>query len=289
MLIMQREYCFLRCKLDSNSSLPNPMDVREERIKMSPSELFVEENASSPEKVIPIIPFFQSNKSPVCRLNFDKEIKRHIQTSNVPVEINKVVDFKKFMSPSVNQSNDNKGGRFYQLKSSPMQMFNSFSPDSAYLAQTIGQKSGGLILSEGKVLNRKMCCNCKKSHCLKLYCECFTNKLYCQGCNCTNCLNTPANSEAREKAMQATLERNPVAFDPKITRVEEAVNYYYNYRMISILVLIYNILVAAIVRNLVALRSIANAIKVELVVLLCVSVNNVRTRNKKEVLNKVRV
>lgn len=247
---IQRGCCFLRCKFSFNSSLSNPMDTREERMKMSPSELFVEENSSSPERAIPIIPFFQSNKSPVCRLNFDKEIKRHIQTSNVSVEINKVVDLKKFTSPSINQSNDNKDGGFYQLKSSPMQMFNSFSPNSAYLSQTMGQKSGSLILSEGKVLNRKMCCNCKKSHCLKLYCECFTNKLYCQGCNCTNCLNTPANSEIREKAMQATLERNPVAFDPKITRVEEAVNYYYNYRTTLILPLIYNILVAVIARNL---------------------------------------
>eukprot|EP00826_Nyctotherus_ovalis_P019137 TRINITY_DN1584_c0_g3_i2.p1 TRINITY_DN1584_c0_g3~~TRINITY_DN1584_c0_g3_i2.p1 ORF type:complete len:195 (+),score=46.37 TRINITY_DN1584_c0_g3_i2:1130-1714(+) len=190
---------------------------------MSPSELFIDENALSPDKAIP---FLRQSKSPICRLNFDKEIQHHMQSNNVPVEINKVADFKRFTSPNLNQSNETKNGRFYQLKSSPMQMFNSFSPDSAYLSQTIGQKSagGGLILSEGKVLNRKMCCNCKKSHCLKLYCECFTSKLYCQGCNCTNCLNTPANNEIREKAMQATLERNPVAFDPKITRVEEMVS-----------------------------------------------------------------
>jgi len=207
--------------------LENRMDGGEERIKMSPSELYVEGNELSPEKnVIGIIPLFQSNKSPICRLNFDKEIHRHIQTSNVPVEINKVIDFKRFTSPSITQSNENKDGRFYQLKSSPMQMFNSFSPDLAYLSQTIGQKSGGLVLSEGKILNKKMCCNCKKSHCLKLYCECFTSKLYCQGCNCTNCLNTPANNEIREKAMQATLERNPVAFDPKITRIGESVFLY---------------------------------------------------------------
>lgn len=33
-------------------------------------------------------------------------------------------------------------------------------------------------------------CNCKKSKCLKLYCECFAAELFCQGCNCTDCHNT---------------------------------------------------------------------------------------------------
>jgi hypothetical protein len=261
------------------------MEGREERMKMSPAGLFVE-NALFPEKNVAIIPFFQNNKSPICRLNFDKEI-RHIQTSNVPVEINKVTDFKRFTSPSITQTNEeNKDGEFYQLKSSPMQMFNSFSSDSAYLSQTIGQKNGSLVFSEGKILNRKMCCNCKKSHCLKLYCECFTSKTYCQGCNCTNCYNTPANNEVREKAMQTTLERNPVAFDPKITRVEEPVYFHDEYRMTLRLQVILNILVAVIVRNLVVLRSIASVIRVELVVLHCASVNNAKTPNMKEVLNK---
>eukprot|EP00826_Nyctotherus_ovalis_P021028 TRINITY_DN1670_c0_g1_i3.p1 TRINITY_DN1670_c0_g1~~TRINITY_DN1670_c0_g1_i3.p1 ORF type:complete len:248 (-),score=67.46 TRINITY_DN1670_c0_g1_i3:145-888(-) len=61
-----------------------------------------------------------------------------------------------------------------------------------------------------------ICCNCKKSQCLKLYCECFSNKQYCQGCNCVNCANTKENKTERDKAMRATLERNPTAFDPKI-------------------------------------------------------------------------
>lgn len=66
--------------------------------------------------------------------------------------------------------------------------------------------------------NKKMCCNCKKSFCLKLYCECFASKTFCHGCNCLNCLNTEENSFQREKAMQATLDRNPGAFDPKIVQ-----------------------------------------------------------------------
>lgn len=32
-------------------------------------------------------------------------------------------------------------------------------------------------------------CNCTKSMCLKLYCDCFANGEFCNGCNCQNCHN----------------------------------------------------------------------------------------------------
>ncbi|CAI9758988.1 unnamed protein product [Fraxinus pennsylvanica] len=59
-------------------------------------------------------------------------------------------------------------------------------------------------------------CNCKHSRCLKLYCECFASGVYCDGCNCVNCHNNVENEAARSEAVEATLERNPNAFRPKI-------------------------------------------------------------------------
>ncbi|XP_054785496.1 protein tesmin/TSO1-like CXC 5 isoform X2 [Prosopis cineraria] len=59
-------------------------------------------------------------------------------------------------------------------------------------------------------------CNCKHSKCLKLYCECFASGIYCDGCNCANCYNNVENEAARREAVEATLERNPNAFRPKI-------------------------------------------------------------------------
>ncbi|KAE9597586.1 putative transcription factor Tesmin family [Lupinus albus] len=59
-------------------------------------------------------------------------------------------------------------------------------------------------------------CNCKHSKCLKLYCECFVSGIYCDGCNCVNCYNNVENEAARREAVEATLERNPNAFRPKI-------------------------------------------------------------------------
>ena len=64
-----------------------------------------------------------------------------------------------------------------------------------------------------------MCCNCQKSQCLKLYCDCFRAGLLCSGCNCINCHNTPEHEEERSQAIEATLDRNPSAFKPKIDTI----------------------------------------------------------------------
>lgn len=59
-------------------------------------------------------------------------------------------------------------------------------------------------------------CNCTKSQCLKLYCDCFANGEFCSNCNCNNCSNNIEHESDRSKAIKACLERNPHAFHPKI-------------------------------------------------------------------------
>ncbi len=59
-------------------------------------------------------------------------------------------------------------------------------------------------------------CNCKRSNCLKLYCDCFASGEYCSNCNCNCCFNNVENESARTAAIRSILERNPGAFRPKI-------------------------------------------------------------------------
>ncbi|KAL4439714.1 hypothetical protein ABPG75_002715 [Micractinium tetrahymenae] len=60
-------------------------------------------------------------------------------------------------------------------------------------------------------------CNCKKSKCLKLYCDCFANGGYCgPSCSCINCANKVENSETVRKQREAIKQRNPNAFVQKI-------------------------------------------------------------------------
>jgi len=63
--------------------------------------------------------------------------------------------------------------------------------------------------------NRKPC-NCTKSQCLKLYCDCFANGEFCFFCNCNGCMNNMENEEVRQKSIKQCLDRNPYAFHPKI-------------------------------------------------------------------------
>ncbi|XP_008547227.1 protein lin-54 homolog [Microplitis demolitor] len=64
-------------------------------------------------------------------------------------------------------------------------------------------------------------CNCTKSQCLKLYCDCFANGEFCHMCNCNNCSNNLGNEEERQRAIKSCLERNPNAFRPKIGKARE--------------------------------------------------------------------
>ncbi|XP_050955812.1 spexin prohormone 2 [Labeo rohita] len=59
-------------------------------------------------------------------------------------------------------------------------------------------------------------CNCTKSQCLKLYCECFANGDVCNNCKCLNCFNNTEHDLERSEAIKTCLDRNPGAFRPKI-------------------------------------------------------------------------
>lgn len=66
--------------------------------------------------------------------------------------------------------------------------------------------------------NQDRICNCKKSNCLKLYCDCFAAGAYCtaERCNCVECLNNFQFEDQRRSAILSTLDRNPNAFRSKI-------------------------------------------------------------------------
>ncbi|XP_059048709.1 protein lin-54 homolog isoform X1 [Achroia grisella] len=78
------------------------------------------------------------------------------------------------------------------------------------------------VVSTELGLRPRKACNCTKSQCLKLYCDCFANGEFCNRCNCNNCHNNLENEELRQKAIRACLDRNPNAFRPKIGKSKTA-------------------------------------------------------------------
>lgn len=61
------------------------------------------------------------------------------------------------------------------------------SPPNKALAATM--HSSGLPKGPTSIAYKNIQCNCKKSRCLKLYCDCFRMEKYCDGCNCIECAN----------------------------------------------------------------------------------------------------
>lgn len=60
-------------------------------------------------------------------------------------------------------------------------------------------------------------CNCKKSQCLKMYCDCFAASGYCHpSCTCESCRNTDENEDVVNMARAGILLKDPTAFDEKV-------------------------------------------------------------------------
>ncbi|KAK8532083.1 hypothetical protein V6N12_053532 [Hibiscus sabdariffa] len=67
-------------------------------------------------------------------------------------------------------------------------------------------------------------CNCKRSKCLKLYCDCFAAGLYCiEPCACQDCFNKPIHENVVLETRRQIESRNPLAFAPKVIRSTDSV------------------------------------------------------------------
>ncbi|XP_042026307.1 protein tesmin/TSO1-like CXC 2 [Salvia splendens] len=66
-------------------------------------------------------------------------------------------------------------------------------------------------------------CNCKKTKCLKLYCECFAAGVYCvEPCACIDCFNKPIHEDVVLATRKQIESRNPLAFAPKVIRTSDS-------------------------------------------------------------------
>ena len=97
----------------------------------------------------------------------------------------------------INQSNSNKIKKSFQ---------------KIYSNNNIN-KNKYIILSNGQrqLDKNSLTCTCKNSFCLKFYCECFSNGIYCQDCTCINCKNIPKYESLRQEKYKNIIERNPKA------------------------------------------------------------------------------
>ena len=84
------------------------------------------------------------------------------------------------------------------------------------LCDVLDLKGSSLTITAPHVLSPENAdttrCNCKRSKCLKLYCDCLRVNKFCEGCNCSECNNTATHLATRTAAVSSIMERNPDAF-----------------------------------------------------------------------------
>lgn len=72
------------------------------------------------------------------------------------------------------------------------------------------------MINDSPIILKKQTCNCRKSECLKLYCECFSSGEICGAqCSCSNCKNNKKFINLRNEAVESVLNRQPDAFNSK--------------------------------------------------------------------------
>ncbi|KAF3597254.1 hypothetical protein DY000_02027517 [Brassica cretica] len=148
-------------------------------------------------------------RDPATQLDFTGGSDQHSLSKPAPTVVSTAAVTSSVPSPvSVTTS------RLHPVATSQSQILNA----PVRLPKQESPKSRPRPIVEGRdgTPQKKKHCNCKHSRCLKLYCECFASGTYCDGCNCINCFNNVDNEPARREAVEATLERNPNAFRPKI-------------------------------------------------------------------------
>ena len=149
----------------------------------------------------------------VCESSIDESVASTVHRLGVHKEI-----------PSRQIPNQIQQQKFHSVKIS-IGAFNSVDQAKDFSTTTVkGASSSKYSLNLDKAASSdkaKHCCNCKKSRCLKLYCECFANGTFCQGCNCVECLNIVEHEEKIQDARLAVSEKNPIAFKRRISEEGE--------------------------------------------------------------------
>lgn len=69
---------------------------------------------------------------------------------------------------------------------------------------------------------KKTCCTCKQSNCLKLYCACIRTKGYCgSDCKCKECYNTQDHEHIRNESILFLQKKREKAFKSIIVEKED--------------------------------------------------------------------
>jgi len=168
--------------------------------------------STPPNKVFPIpiyntkefTPYTPNSPLEESQAQSNKSIVAHSSKKSIlGKSVNLLV--KKSVYPPTEGISGSTNPTLYVTKTS-IGLFNSISQYSVDAASAAQEK---FPLSVTKPLTKGKPCNCQKSKCLKLYCECFAKGKYCEGCSCTDCHNIDSHKQEVDKAREIIRDKNP--------------------------------------------------------------------------------
>ena len=110
---------------------------------------------------------------------------------------------------------------FFESKESSQNLIEKTTPNTNSQHFECNEKNKNQSENEPKIANKLSKCTCKKSFCLRLYCDCFSKKMLCgPECSCVGCYNNTTNFEFRESIMKDTVDKNPLAFASKYKNIK---------------------------------------------------------------------
>ena len=207
-LINKDIYCLIKSsspysmmdKYSENSPI-NSTNIK--RANISPSSINVFNNNNSSLKKI------KNCITPISKIFF--------QT----LEKNEESDFKEYNAPSLNENYNNKDtilfpdldNNIYVVQSPLVEnlnyLYDDINEDLDHLYAVPYFTTSNTNNSNEIPKSNKTCCNCRNSKCLKLYCDCLRNGLFCgKECNCHSCENIDGGINRIEKVKQLNKKSN---------------------------------------------------------------------------------
>ena len=143
--------------------------------------------------------------------NINSEDSLENNNNNIFLILNKNYQFENYFKRGLLPTNFSTGQIFEKKKNSLGGNENNIGN---YINSIENQFSNQLQL---QVNNNFGGCSCKKTKCLKLYCECFSKENFCgQSCKCLDCKNMIENSENVFRTIKNLKNKKPEAFTSKI-------------------------------------------------------------------------
>ncbi|XP_063708452.1 protein lin-54 homolog isoform X2 [Culicoides brevitarsis] len=190
--------------------------VRQDRV-LRPVQTVVKREHSSPQKLIAVVKKEKDPSKMTPQKSGEKVTRTTVLTTS---QLNQLKGVN--IIPGSNSKT-----KIVMLPSDYMEQLRELQakqPDKKLMPRTIITTNSARKIKREKFEdeegNKKRRCNCTKSQCLKLYCDCFAAGEFCGDCNCKDCFNTVDHEDDRQKAVRQCLERNPYAFKPKIKDTE---------------------------------------------------------------------